>query len=98
MRGDGRDRCVVREHPLHVVRIGQERPEGLGHLPDAVERLTDAPVPTGDEPIGVVGPDLAAARGGAARAVERCIEKLEPQIKKYKELHTGKGRARKSRR
>ena len=31
-------------------------------------------------------------------AVDRCIEKLEPQIKKYKELHTGKGRARKSRR
>lgn len=28
-------------------------------------------------------------------AVDRCIEKLEPQIKKYKELHTGRGRAAK---
>lgn len=25
--------------------------------------------------------------------VDRCIEKLEPQIKRYKEMHTGKGRA-----
>lgn len=31
-------------------------------------------------------------------AVDRCVEKLEPQIKKYKELNTGKGRARKLRR
>lgn len=28
-------------------------------------------------------------------ALERCIEKLEPQIKKYKEMHTGKGRMQK---
>jgi len=27
-------------------------------------------------------------------AADRCVEKLEPQILKYKELHTGKGRAR----
>ncbi|MFA6523685.1 MAG: HPF/RaiA family ribosome-associated protein [Candidatus Peribacteraceae bacterium] len=26
-------------------------------------------------------------------AVDRCIEKLEPQIKRYKDLHTGKGLA-----
>lgn len=26
-------------------------------------------------------------------AIDRCIEKLEPQIKKYKELGTGRGRA-----
>jgi len=26
-------------------------------------------------------------------AVDRCIEKLEPQIKKYKELGTGRGKA-----
>jgi ribosomal subunit interface protein len=26
-------------------------------------------------------------------AVDRCAEKLEPQLMKYKELHTGKGRA-----
>lgn len=25
-------------------------------------------------------------------AVDRCIEKLEPQVKKYKELHTRKGK------
>ena len=29
-------------------------------------------------------------------AVDRCIEKLESQVKKYKELSTGKGRSRKS--
>ena len=28
-------------------------------------------------------------------AVDRCVEKLEPQIKRYKELQTGRGRARK---
>ncbi|MBI3618516.1 HPF/RaiA family ribosome-associated protein [Candidatus Peregrinibacteria bacterium] len=27
-------------------------------------------------------------------AVDRCIGKLEPQIKRYKEMHMGKGRAR----
>lgn len=30
-------------------------------------------------------------------AVDRCIEKIEPQVKKYKELHTGSQRARKTR-
>jgi len=30
-------------------------------------------------------------------AVDRCVDKLEPQLKKYKELHTGRGRARKGR-
>ena len=34
-------------------------------------------------------------RARALDAVDRCVEKLEPQIKKYKELHTGKGGARK---
>ncbi len=28
-------------------------------------------------------------------AIDRCIEKLEPQIKKYKELRTGRGKAAK---
>ena len=28
-------------------------------------------------------------------AIDRCVDKLEPQIKKYKELHTGKGGSRK---
>jgi ribosomal subunit interface protein len=27
-------------------------------------------------------------------AVDRCIEKLEPQVKKYKELHSGAGKRR----
>lgn len=27
-------------------------------------------------------------------ALDRCIEKLTPQIQKYKELHTGRGKAR----
>ena len=27
-------------------------------------------------------------------AVDRCIEKLEPQLKRYKETNTGRGRAR----
>jgi ribosomal subunit interface protein len=26
-------------------------------------------------------------------AVDRCMEKLEPQIKRYKEMHTGRGKA-----
>jgi ribosomal subunit interface protein len=33
----------------------------------------------------------------AIEGIDRCIEKLTPQIIKYKELHTGKERARKSR-
>ncbi len=36
-------------------------------------------------------------RPGVLDAVERCIEKLEPQIKRYKEQNTGKERARNSR-
>ncbi len=28
----------------------------------------------------------------ALTGVDRCIDKLEPQIKKYKEMHTGKGK------
>lgn len=32
-------------------------------------------------------------RPAALDAVDRCIEKLEPQIKRYKELHTGRARA-----
>ncbi len=31
----------------------------------------------------------------AVEAVDRCVEKLEPQILKYKELHTGRGKAHK---
>lgn len=31
-------------------------------------------------------------------AVDRCVEKLEPQLLKFKEMHTGKGRVRSSRR
>lgn len=31
-------------------------------------------------------------------ALDRCIEKLEPQIKRYKEMHTGKGKVRAARR
>ena len=30
-------------------------------------------------------------RNDVIDAVDRCIEKLEPQIKRYKELHTAKG-------
>ncbi len=30
-------------------------------------------------------------------AMDRAVEKLEPQLIKYKELHTGKGRAREAR-
>ncbi len=30
----------------------------------------------------------------ALDAVDSCIEKLEPQIKRYKEMHTGLGKAR----
>jgi len=30
-------------------------------------------------------------RGSPLDGVDRCIEKLEPQIKKYKELHTARG-------
>lgn len=32
-------------------------------------------------------------RGSALEALDRCVEKLEPQIKRYKELHTGKALA-----
>ncbi|MBI3332364.1 HPF/RaiA family ribosome-associated protein [Candidatus Peregrinibacteria bacterium] len=37
---------------------------------------------------------VESRRSTALRAIDRCIEKLEPQIKRYKEMHTGKGRAR----
>ncbi len=33
-------------------------------------------------------------RNKVIEAVDRCVEKLEPQIKKYKDLHTAKQRAR----
>lgn len=33
----------------------------------------------------------------ALAALDRCIEKMEPQLKKYKEMHTGKGRRQASR-
>ena len=33
-------------------------------------------------------------RDGVIDAIDRCIEKLEPQIKKYKELHMPKSRMR----
>jgi ribosomal subunit interface protein len=34
-------------------------------------------------------------RPNVVEAIDRCIEKLEPQIKKYKELHTRRGRVQK---
>jgi ribosomal subunit interface protein len=37
-------------------------------------------------------------RDGVLDAVDRCIEKLEPQIKRYKDLRTGKGRNAKAKR
>lgn len=37
-------------------------------------------------------------RNRALDAIDRCVDKLEPQIKKYKELNTGLGRVRKQRR
>ena len=37
-------------------------------------------------------------RNKALEAVDRAIEKLEPQLKKYKEMLTGKDRARRERR
>lgn len=37
-------------------------------------------------------------RAQAIDALDRCIEKLENQVKKYKELHTGKGSVRKKKR
>ncbi len=30
-------------------------------------------------------------KGDPLSALDRCIEKLEPQIKRYKDMHTGKG-------
>ncbi len=33
----------------------------------------------------------------ALDAMDRCVDKLEPQIKRYKEMHTGKERARMAR-
>lgn len=37
---------------------------------------------------------VESRRPVAMDAVDRCIEKLEPQIKRYKEMHTGKDRVR----
>ena len=37
-------------------------------------------------------------RPEVAEAVDRCIEKLVPQVKKYKELHSGKGRMQRAKR
>ncbi|MDO8648556.1 MAG: ribosome-associated translation inhibitor RaiA [Candidatus Peregrinibacteria bacterium] len=36
-------------------------------------------------------------RADIVDAVDRCIEKMEPQIKRYKEKHSGRERARKMR-
>ncbi len=37
-------------------------------------------------------------RNKVLEAIDRCVEKLEPQIKKYKEMHTGKDRAHREKR
>ena len=37
----------------------------------------------------------SSRRFDVIEAVDRCIEKLESQVKKYKDLNTGKGRSRK---
>ncbi|TSC58429.1 MAG: hypothetical protein Greene041619_653 [Candidatus Peregrinibacteria bacterium Greene0416_19] len=37
-------------------------------------------------------------RMSAIDGVDRCIEKLEPQLKRYKEMHTGRDRAHRKRR
>ncbi len=37
-------------------------------------------------------------RNRVVEAIDRCIEKIEPQIKRYKEMHTGKTLARMSER
>lgn len=37
-------------------------------------------------------------RGSAIEALDRCVEKLEPQIKRYKETHTKKDQAHSARR
>ena len=37
---------------------------------------------------------VESRRNDVLQALDRCIEKLEPQIKQYKEMHTGQGRAR----
>ena len=34
-------------------------------------------------------------KGDIVEGVDRCVDKLEPQVKKYKELHTSRGRSRK---
>jgi len=36
-------------------------------------------------------------RPDVVEAVDRCIEKLEPQLEKYKDMHTQKGRVQKAR-
>ena len=50
--------------------------------------------------IELPGKELRAEsrRSDVIEAVDRCIEKLEPQVKKYKELHTSRGRAQKNKR
>jgi len=37
-------------------------------------------------------------RPDIAEAVDRCIEKLEPQVKRYKETNTGRGKMRRGKR
>ncbi len=37
-------------------------------------------------------------RGTPLQALDRCIEKLEPQIKRYKDKHTGRERAHQAKR
>ena len=34
-------------------------------------------------------------KGDIIEGVDRCVEKLEPQVKKYKDLHTSRGQSRK---
>ncbi len=40
---------------------------------------------------------VESRKGKALDALESCIEKLEPQVKRYKEMHSGKNAARKKR-
>lgn len=41
---------------------------------------------------------VESRRADVLEAADRCVEKLEPQLKKYKDLHTGKGKAHVARR
>ena len=77
--------CNIIKNDASVIRVEAERRQTKKEQ-DAVKVMI-----TVELPHAVLRAE--SRRSLAMEAVDRCVEKLEPRLKKYKELHTRRGRA-----